>query len=172
VFILTKLSLKKIGEIIPPHQEFLPILIFPIAIMITLKPSLNSCLTKAPKFDHSWLINFDKDFRGVLPLWFSRWWMHFGLILEISPLKLIDAFNSFKTYFKIDDYGSKFAPILHFVRKFKITWILKWQYVIMDDKVERHWYVKWWDKYPQVETIVNNVKEFVTPCLMGISINQ
>jgi hypothetical protein len=29
----------------------------------------------------------------------------------------------------------------------------------MDDKVERHWYVKWWDKYPQVETIVNNVKE-------------
>jgi hypothetical protein len=30
---------------------------------------------------------------------------------------------------------------------------------MIDDKVERHWYVKWWDKYSQVETIVNNVKE-------------
>jgi hypothetical protein len=28
----------------------------------------------------------------------------------------------------------------------------------MEDKVERHWYVKWWDKYPQTDAIVNNVK--------------
>jgi hypothetical protein len=85
--------------------------------------------------------------------------MRFGLIPKILPLKLIEAFNSFKTHFKTNDYGSKFPPILHFVRKFKIPWILKCQYVIMDDKVERHWYVKWWYKYPQVEIIVNNVKE-------------
>jgi hypothetical protein len=85
--------------------------------------------------------------------------MRFGLIPKILPLKLIEAFNSFKTHFKTNDYGSKFPPILHFVRKFKIPWILKRQYVIMDDKVERHWNVKWWYKYPQVETIVNNVKE-------------
>jgi hypothetical protein len=85
--------------------------------------------------------------------------MHFGLIPEILPLKLIEACNSFKTHFKTDDYGSKFPPIIHFVRKFRIPWILKWQYVMIDDKVEKHWYVKWWDKYPQVETTVNNVKE-------------
>jgi hypothetical protein len=44
------------------------------------------------------------------------------------------------------------------LKKYKIPWILKWQYVIMDDKVERHWYVKWLDKYPQTDAIVNNVK--------------
>ena len=29
---------------------------------------------------------------------------------------------------------------------------------IMDNKVERHCYVKWWDKYPQTDAIVNNIK--------------
>ena len=29
----------------------------------------------------------------------------------------------------------------------------------MMDEIEQHWYIKWWDKYPQFETIVNNVKE-------------
>jgi hypothetical protein len=62
--------------------------------------------------------------------------MHFGLILEILLLKLVEAFNTFKNHFKTDNYGSKFPPILYFVKKYKISWILKWQYVIMDDKVK------------------------------------
>ena len=78
-------------------------------------------LYQTPKFDHSWFINFDRNnFGRILPLWFSRWWMHFGLIPEILPLRHIEAFNSFKTYFKTDNYGSKFPPILYFVKKFKI----------------------------------------------------
>ena len=84
--------------------------------------------------------------------------MHFGLIPEILSPKLVEAFSTFKIHFKTDKYGSKFSPILHFVKKYKISWILKWQYVIMDDKIERHSYVKWWDKYPQIDDIVNNVK--------------
>jgi hypothetical protein len=79
--------------------------------------------------------------------------MHFGLILEILPLKLVKAFSTLT-----NNYGSKFPPILHFVKKYKIPWILKWQYVIMDDKIERHWYVKWWDKYPQIDATINNIK--------------
>jgi hypothetical protein len=115
-------------------------------------------LFQTPKFDHSCFINFDNDFSGILPIWFSRWWMHFGLIQEILPLKLVEAFSPFKYHFKTDNYGSKFPPILHFVKNYKIPWILKWQYIIMDDKVQRHWYVKWWDKYPQTDAIVNNAK--------------
>jgi hypothetical protein len=141
--------------IIPPNQEFLPTLIFPIAIMITLKLGLNSCFTKLPNLIILSSLILIKILEAFLPIWFSRWWMRFGLVPEILPFKLIEAFNSFKTH----DYGSKFPLILHFVRKFKIPWILKWQYIIMDAKVERHWYVKWWDKYTQVEIIVNNVKE-------------
>ena len=64
-------------------------------------------------------------------------------------------------HFKTDTFGSKFPPTLHFVRKFKIPWILKWQYVIVEDKLKRHWYVKWWDKCPQIDTIIQNVKELV-----------
>jgi hypothetical protein len=64
--------------------------------------------------------------------------MHFGLILEILPFKLLEAFNIFKAHFKIDTYDSKFPPMLHFVKRFKIPWILKWQYIIVGDKLERH----------------------------------
>jgi hypothetical protein len=96
-------------------------------------------LSQTPKFDHSWFINFDRNnFGRILPLWFSRWWMHFGLILEIFPFKFLEAFNIFKAHFKTDTYGSKFPSMLHFVKRFKIPWILKWQYVIVGDRLERH----------------------------------
>ena len=84
--------------------------------------------------------------------------MHFGLIPDILPLKLIECFTLFKDHYKVDAYGSKFSPILHFAKKYKIPWILKWQYVIVGDKLKRHWYIKWWDKY-FVDNIVKYVKE-------------
>ena len=71
------------------------------------------------------------------------WWMHFGLIPDILPLKLVESFTLFKDHFKVNAYGSKFPSIPHFVKKYKIPWILKWQYVIVGDKLERHWYIKW-----------------------------
>ena len=30
--------------------------------------------------------------------------------------------------FKFDAYGVKFPPLLHFIKKYKVPWILKWQY--------------------------------------------
>ena len=47
----------------------------------------------------------------------------------------------------------------NFAKKYKIPWILKWQYVIVGDKLERRWYIKWWDKF-FIDNIVKNVKEF------------
>jgi hypothetical protein len=64
-----------------------------------------------------------------------------------------------KDHFKIDAYGSKFFPILHFVKKYKIPWILKWQYVIVEDKLESHWHIKRWDKF-SIDNIVKNVNDF------------
>jgi hypothetical protein len=84
--------------------------------------------------------------------------MHFGLIPDILPLKLVESFTLFKDRFKTDAYGSKFPPILHFVKRYKIPWILKWQYVIVEDKLERHWYIKWWNKF-SIDNIVKNVNE-------------
>jgi hypothetical protein len=34
--------------------------------------------------DHSWFISFDHDNSGgILPLWFVKWWSHFGLLPEV-----------------------------------------------------------------------------------------
>jgi hypothetical protein len=104
--------------------------------------------------DHSWFISFDREhFGGILPLWFARWW----LIPDALPLGLIESFELFKTSFKTDSYGSKFPHILHFVKQFRLPWILRWQYVIVEDKFERHWYVKWWDKF-SIDLIIKKVK--------------
>ena len=42
-------------------------------------------------------------------------------------------------------------------KKYKIPWILKWQYAKEDDVLTRCWYVKWWDKFSHTNSIINNV---------------
>jgi hypothetical protein len=97
--------------------------------------------------DHSWFISFDKDHTcRILPVWFSEWWS-FGLIPNILPLNLIENFDLFRTAFKVDSYGAKFPHILHFAKHYRLPWIIKWQYVIVGDRLERHWDVKWRDKF-------------------------
>ena len=103
---------------------------------------------------HSWFVNFDKSFTGYLPLWFNRWWTQFGPIAEIFPEPLLDAFECFKKCYWCDAYEAKFPALLHFVKKHKIPWILKWQYEKEGDVLSRHWYVKWWGKFPHTQRII------------------
>ena len=77
---------------------------------------------------HSWFVNFDKSFTGYLPLWFNHWWIQFGLMAEIFLELLLNAFKCFSRAFKVDAHGAKFPTLLHFVKRHKIPWILKWQY--------------------------------------------
>jgi hypothetical protein len=118
-------------------------------------------LYQSANMDHSWFINFDKEFvGGIFPLWFSKWWSHFSLIPDVLPLGLVESFELFKTCFKIDAYGSKFPHMLHFVKQYRLPWILKWQYVIVGDNLERHWYIKWCDKF-FVDPIIRRVKQMI-----------
>ena len=55
--------------------------------------------------------------------------------------------------------GAKFTPLLHFIKKYKVPWILKWQYAKEDDVLARCWYVKWWDKFAHTDSIINNVSK-------------
>ena len=76
----------------------------------------------------------------------------------------MNSFTYFKTVFKVDSYGAKFPPLLHFIKKYKVPWILKWQYDKEGDVLTRYWYVKWWDKFPHTQSIINNVtREFSSP---------
>ena len=110
---------------------------------------------------HSWFINFDKSFTGCLPLWFNRWWTQFGPIAEIFLEPLLDAFECFKKFYRCDAHGAKFPALLHFVKHYKISWILKWQYEKECDVLSRHWYVKWRGKFPHTQCIIATIsKEF------------
>ena len=75
--------------------------------------------------------------------------------------------------FKVDSYGDKFPPLLHFIKRYKVPWILKWQYDKEGDVLTHRWFVKWWDKFPHIQAIVNNVtREFPSPnALLAIKIN-
>ena len=113
---------------------------------------------------HSWFVNFDKNFNSDLPPWFIRWWTQFGSTVEIFSESLMNSFTYFKIVFKVDSYGAKFPPLLLFIKKYKDPWILKWQYDKEGDVLTRRWYVKWWDKFPHTQLIINNVtREFSSP---------
>ena len=114
---------------------------------------------------HSWFVNFHKNFNAHLPLWFSfsRWWTQFGPVIEIFPRPLIGSFKYFSNVLKVDSHGTKFLASLHFVKKYKVPWVLKWQYVKEGDLLTRRWYVKWWDKFSHTQNVIDNVtREFST----------
>ena len=76
----------------------------------------------------------------------------------------MNSFTYFKTVFKVDPYDTKFPPLLHFIKKYKVPCILKWYYDKEGDVLTRCQYVKWWDKFPHTQSIINNVtREFSTP---------
>jgi hypothetical protein len=50
--------------------------------------------------------------------------------------------------------------MLHFVKQYRLPWIIRWQYVIVGDNLERHWYVKWWDKFA-FDPIIMRVKQMI-----------
>ncbi|KAK9996576.1 hypothetical protein SO802_021262 [Lithocarpus litseifolius] len=115
--------------------------------------------------NHSWFVNFDRHYTGYLPFWFARWWSQFGLIPDLLPAPLMDAFKLFSRGYRVDPQNAKakFPALLHFVKRHKVPWILKWQYEINNDEnaLARHWYVKWWDKFPHTQSIIATInKEF------------
>ena len=77
------------------------------------------------------------------------------------------SFKYFTSVFKVDSYGAKFHPLLHFIKRYKVPWILKWQYDKEGDVLTRRWYVKWWDKFPRTQGIVDNVtRDFLSPNIL------
>ena len=92
---------------------------------------------------HSWFVKYNKYFYSEFPRWFIRWWTLFGSAVEIFPAPLEDCFLNFLIRHKTDTHGAKFTPLLQFIKKYKIPWILKWQYAKEDDVLTCCWYVKW-----------------------------
>ncbi|KAG7954930.1 hypothetical protein I3843_11G046100 [Carya illinoinensis] len=120
-------------------------------------------LFQTPDMSHSWFFNFDKNFRGKIPLWFNKWWHQFGLIPDIFPEELQRAYKSFIQAIspKLDAYETKFPYCIHFSKRFKPPWILKWSYEKNGDILHRFAFVKWWDRFPHMANMINTIsKEF------------
>ncbi|KAG6658753.1 hypothetical protein CIPAW_04G184200, partial [Carya illinoinensis] len=122
-------------------------------------------LFQTPDMSHSWFFNFDKNFRGKIPLWFNKWWRQFGFIPDIFPEELQRAYKSFIQAIssKLDAYESKFPYCIHFSKRFKPPWILKWSYEKNGDILHRFAFVKWWDRFPHMANMINTIsKEFAS----------
>ena len=75
---------------------------------------------------HSWLINFDNNFKSH---------SSHGQVLEILLEKLQDSVKYFSTVYKGNRHSAKFPTILHFYSKYKVPWIPKQHYEVQSDLV-------------------------------------
>ncbi|KAG2667224.1 hypothetical protein I3760_15G103200 [Carya illinoinensis] len=84
-------------------------------------------LFQTPDMSHSWFLNFDQKFKGKFPLWFNKWWHEFGLIPEIFPEELQQAFKCFQNEIpaRLDRYMAKFPYSLHFLQMVQNSMDLK-----------------------------------------------
>ena len=118
-----------------------------IYIYIYIPSLFKFMLHQDSNMTHSWFVSCDKNFDAQLLLWFSRWWIQFGSITEIFSGPLAGSFKYFTSAYKTNSHGEKFlATLHHFVKKYEVPWILKWQYVKEGDVLTQQWFVKWWDK--------------------------
>ena len=109
-------------------------------------------------FDHSWFIMFGKDFKGMTPSWFLRWWEKFGSIPLIFPEPLQDALKYFDSRCTSSKHRSQFPTIMVFSQRYKIHWISRWNYSINGNLLDREFFVKWWDSL-KINKIISQMHE-------------
>jgi hypothetical protein len=127
-------------------------------------------LFQTSEFNRFWFIKFDKNFKGIFPLWFLHWWNQFGLIPNTLPQSMLNSFHLFKTLLNPKDFDYDFPPILHFAMKYRIPWFLAWRYTIKGFRVERHWFqAKLRDDSAQIDFVINDVKKLVSKAPVKIS---
>ena len=135
---------------------------------------------------HSWFITWHEKYNFVKPecqppMWFIKWWSKHGSQAEIIPdtlwitklpvhpndpplstHTLREALLHFIKSYKCTEYNSRFPPILLFCAKYKVPWIVKWNYQIKDNILIRNFAIKWWDKYNRDRIIKFVYDEFPT----------
>jgi hypothetical protein len=77
------------------------------------------------EYSHSWFINFDRNFKGSIPLWFHRWWQVHGHVHHILPEEVKEAIRYFSTVKKLSQQEEQLPITVYFYAHFKVSWILK-----------------------------------------------
>ena len=143
-------------------------------------------------FSHSWFIQFDHKFKSQIPLWFTLWWSRFGPSNAIIPDQLKAQVTHFSKQ-KVNPKSEGIPILLQFCSKYKIPWILKWQYNLKTpvqstivstmqseaiisqhsqiSHVSRTFFIKWWDKF-DVNRIVGQVQKEFPPIQISKAISK
>ena len=93
-------------------------------------------------------------------MWFLIWFHRHGPIAKILSDKVKESLTHYAAAYKVTKYNSKFPMILLFFAKCKIPWIIKWNYVIEDNILSRHYLIKWWNKFDEDKIVGFVNKEF------------
>ncbi|CAL2257316.1 unnamed protein product [Prunus armeniaca] len=90
-----------------------------------------------------------KPIRDKLPYWFLHWWDTHGPVSEIIPSAVTELITTFSSRVKIPERDLFFPMPLLFCTRYKIPWIMKWNYHADWEKrfFSRHFSVKWWDRF-------------------------
>ncbi|CAN6549615.1 unnamed protein product [Malus baccata var. baccata] len=125
----------------------------------------NIFLHQTEDFSHAWFITFDKSFRLKFPAWFPRWWSSHGPTASLFPEELMQVLsNGFQQKFDRSRFNYKITLLPLFMAKYKVPWIMKWNYEVETGEVYRQKAVKWWDKFNHQKIINLILSEFpVTP---------
>ena len=102
-------------------------------------------------YQHSWFIQFSRNYNTKFFAWFKKWWTFFGLLDSIFPLEiqekyLISVYHSTETpdvLLQIKNTMDSWMP-----------WILTWN-IIKNQEQPHHFplspskkfNIKWWDKF-------------------------
>ena len=118
----------------------------------------NIFLHQTEDFSHSWFITFDKNFRLRFPAWFPDWWASHGPSSSIIPDDLRHVLtNNFQPSFDRSRFDNRVTIFSLLMAKYKIPWILKWNFEMDTGGIYRTRWVKWWDKFNH-QKIIDLVK--------------
>ncbi|KAI5343381.1 hypothetical protein L3X38_011257 [Prunus dulcis] len=88
-------------------------------------------------------------FRSELPYWFLHWWDTHGPKSDILPSELSELITYFAKKSKFLEHDLFFPTPLLFIVRYKIPWIMKWNYTVNWDTrfFSCQFFVKWWDRF-------------------------
>ena len=101
---------------------------------------------------HSYMFLFSRSCREKFPIWFLDWWQSFGPNEQILPQNVQEGFQYFTTKFNPSETDKILPPILHFFSKFKLAWIVYWEFIIIPtlptySHLGLQFKIKWWDGF-------------------------
>ena len=103
-------------------------------------------------YQHSWFIQFSRNYNTKFFAWFKKWQTFFGLLDSLFPPKIQEKFNFYKS--KTSSQSITQPRLLTFCSRLRIPWILSQNIIKKQEQpppfpssLSREFNIKWWDKF-------------------------